>query len=386
MTPLSISTPEATHERLDRSGSSIASFERRRAHPEIASVNVNANGMSTNDPLCVCVGGGDVVSLGGGEVSVGGGEVSVGGGEVSVGGGEVSVGGGEVSVGGGEVSVGGVVSRRRRRGLGGRRRGLGGRRRGLGGRRRCLGGRRRCLGRAAAGSRAAALSRGRRRCLGRRRRCLGGRRRRLWGSGLGEGSGSGLGEGSGSGLGEGSGSGLGEGSGGTSLSSMISPKSATRRAWVWSGSDDQIEANCSRSSWSNVVRSTPAASAAARSSISADAISAICAFVALGSADWSSVSWSHAATMCARPSTVGTSDGVVLLRASTKASAMIDATASPWSRSAHRLPALRFGLATAAAPAVATPISDAASAASHRTPPPRPQWLSRGPPPRSRAP
>src|SRR4029450_11015831 len=83
-----------------QSGPSEDRCERRRAHPEIASIKVNANGMSTNDPLCVSVGGGVVVSEGGGVVvSVGGGVV------VSVGGGVVvSEGGGVVvSVGGGVV-------------------------------------------------------------------------------------------------------------------------------------------------------------------------------------------------------------------------------------------------------------------------------------------
>src|SRR5512132_511134 len=105
-----------------QSGPSADRCERRRAHPESASIKVNANGMSTNEPLCVSVGGGVVLSVGGGVVAVGGGGVVSGGGGGADegrggvvcwgGGGVVSGGGGGVVSGGGGVVVslgGGVV-------------------------------------------------------------------------------------------------------------------------------------------------------------------------------------------------------------------------------------------------------------------------------------
>src|SRR5215216_6239074 len=107
----SISSRARSHEGSDPSASPGVSRQRRRAHPEIASNRVSANGTSASDQLCVLLStaGGVVVSAGGVEVSAGGVVVSAGGGVVSAGGVVVSAGGVVVSAGGVVVSAGGVV-------------------------------------------------------------------------------------------------------------------------------------------------------------------------------------------------------------------------------------------------------------------------------------
>src|SRR5829696_7348806 len=107
----SMSSRARSHEGSDPSASSSVSRQRRRAHPEIASNRVSANGTSARDQLCdsLLTAGGVVVSVGVAVVSVGVAVVSVGVAVVSVGGVVVSVGGVVVSVGGVVVSAGGVV-------------------------------------------------------------------------------------------------------------------------------------------------------------------------------------------------------------------------------------------------------------------------------------
>jgi hypothetical protein len=322
------------------------SRQRRRAHPEIATNRVSPNGTSASDQLCVSLStvGGVVVSAGGVVVVSGGGAVvvvSVGDVEVSVGCvvvvsvgdvvvsvgcvvvvsvgdvvvsvgdvvvsvGDVVVSVGDVvvvSAGGGVVSAGGVVV--------------------------SGGGVLVSAGGVVVSGGGVVVSGGGVLVSG------GGLGLPVeWGTGSslrpGSSDGDGLGSGSGSGLGVGSDAGEGIGGGReTSLSSMMSSNSAMRRSCVSDGRVGQSSVNVSASAWSKVVTLIPAASAAARSSINAEAISMICSGVASVTADSSWSSDSQAATRCARPTTVGTSVGVDMSRAITSARAMIEATASP---------------------------------------------------------
>src|SRR5215207_2363471 len=107
----SISSRARSHDGSDPSASPGVSRQRRRAHPELASNRVSANGTSASDQLCVSLSTAGDVAVSAGDVVVSAGDVVVSAGDVVVSAGDVVVSAGDVvvSVGVVVVSVGVVV-------------------------------------------------------------------------------------------------------------------------------------------------------------------------------------------------------------------------------------------------------------------------------------